>query len=119
MHLGPKDVVDEIQKLQWSLVETRKKLEELHSKVEPVEIEDYTLTSASGEKVKLSQMFGDKSDLLVVHNMGSFCSYCTLWADGFNGITAYLQDRAGFVLVSSDGPDKLRGFSEKRGWKFP
>jgi predicted dithiol-disulfide oxidoreductase (DUF899 family) len=50
--------------------------------------------------------------------MGSFCSYCTLWADGFNGVLPHLEDRVPVVVISPDPPDKQRAFAESRGWRF-
>jgi len=81
-------------------------------------VTDYTLHASSGEKVKLSDLFGDKKDLLVIHNMGRGCVYCTLWADGFNGFTGHLEDRAAFVLISPDTPEQQSRFAEGRGWTF-
>ena len=50
--------------------------------------------------------------------MGRACTYCTLWADGFNGVHRHLENRAGFVVVSPDPLDVQREFAESRGWKF-
>jgi predicted dithiol-disulfide oxidoreductase (DUF899 family) len=58
-----------------------------------------------------SQLFGDKRDLFVIHNMGRSCPACTLWAD--------IADRAAFVVSSPDSPDVQRAFAASRGWRFP
>jgi predicted dithiol-disulfide oxidoreductase (DUF899 family) len=50
--------------------------------------------------------------------MGPGCSYCTLWADGFNGFTPHLEDRAAFVVISPTTPAKQREFADGRGWTF-
>jgi predicted dithiol-disulfide oxidoreductase (DUF899 family) len=55
---------------------------------------------------------------MVIHNMGKGCSYCTLWADGFNGFVKPLNDRVPFVLVSPDKPSVQKEFAESRGWTF-
>lgn len=83
------------------------------------DVEDHVLLGADGSEHRLSELFGVGSDLIVVHNMGKRCSYCTLWADGFNGIYRHLADRAAFVVVSPDAPDVQRAFAESRGWRFP
>ena len=57
--------------------------------------------------------------MILVHNMGKSCSYCTLWADGLNGLTDHLLDRAAFGLTSPDEPEVLRDFAQGRGWRFP
>ncbi|MFK7962029.1 MAG: DUF899 family protein [Phycisphaerales bacterium] len=84
----------------------------------PEPVKDWSLTDADGAPVQLSALFGEHDDLLVVHNMGRGCSYCTLWADGFRGIADHLAQRCSFVLCSHDPPDVLRGFVAERGWNF-
>ena len=97
--------------------ELRKKMRDLRQTRESQEVEDYTLASAEGE-VRLSALFGDKDNLFVIHNMGAGCPYCTLWADGFNGILPHLEDRAAFVVCTPDAPEQQRKFAESRGWRF-
>ncbi|HEY4822831.1 MAG TPA: hypothetical protein VIH83_04000 [Candidatus Bathyarchaeia archaeon] len=48
-------------------------------------VREYVLTDSEGGKAALSTLFGKKDDLILVHNMGRSCPYCTMWADGFNG----------------------------------
>ena len=107
----------EIEKMEEELLEQHEKLAELKRELPPQEVKDYTLQSADGP-VKLSELFGGKPDLMVIHNMGKGCAYCTLWADGFNGVHQHLESRAGFVLVSPDPVDVQREFAQSRGWKF-
>ena len=45
---------------------------------------DYDLVDSENQKIKLSQLFGTKKDLILVHNMGKSCPYCTMWAEGVN-----------------------------------
>jgi predicted dithiol-disulfide oxidoreductase (DUF899 family) len=113
------DQNESIKKLQKQLNEVRQKILELRKSQEPEKVSDYEFTSKSGEKVKLSQLFGDKKELFVVHNMGKKCRYCTLWADGFNGIVDHLQNRAAFVVSTPDTPETQKEFASSRGWKFP
>lgn len=84
----------------------------------PEPVEDWELRAADGAAVRLSELFGEHDDLLVVHNMGRGCSYCTLWADGFRGIAEHLERRCGFALCSHDEPDVMAAFAEQRGWAF-
>jgi predicted dithiol-disulfide oxidoreductase (DUF899 family) len=81
-------------------------------------VSDYTLHTPTGAPVGLLSLFGDRSELMVIHNMGRGCRYCTLWADGFNGIVAHLEDRVPFVVVTPDEPEIVKEFSESRGWRF-
>lgn len=96
----------------------REKMRAAQEAVEPQEVRDYELAGAHG-KVRLSALFGGKDMLFVIHNMGTGCPYCTLWADGFNGVYDHLRDRAAFVLSSPDAPEKQRAFAAGRGWRFP
>jgi predicted dithiol-disulfide oxidoreductase (DUF899 family) len=86
--------------------------------VQPQEVKDYEFTTVDGP-VRVSELFGNHEDLIVIHNMGVSCSYCTLWADGYNGIHPHVITRAAFVVTSPDHPTVQRKFAESRGWKFP
>jgi len=81
-------------------------------------VQDYELTKLDGSKVNISELFGDKSDLMLVHNMGKSCPYCTLWADGFNGLTDHIENRTAYALVSNDDPKTAKEFSSSRNWRF-
>jgi predicted dithiol-disulfide oxidoreductase (DUF899 family) len=111
-------IKEEIGKLQEEIVKSRKKINELRKKVSPENIKDYEFKDPKGRTVKLSEMFGDKDELIVIHNMGKSCPYCTLWADGFNGFYKHFENRAGFALTSPDSHEVLKDFSEGRTWKF-
>lgn len=84
----------------------------------PEAVSDWELRDVDGKPVRLSELFGTHDDLLLVHNMGRGCSYCTLWADGFRGIANHLQRRCAFVLCSHDQPEVVKAFSAERGWNF-
>jgi len=47
---------------------------------EPEEVADYQMATLHGP-VRLSELFAGKADLIVIHNMGTTCPNCTLWAD--------------------------------------
>lgn len=81
-------------------------------------VQDYELKNRDGAVTRLSEMFGDKKELMLVHNMGRSCPYCTLWADGFNGVAGHLDNRVAFALVSPNPPDVQKKFAESRGWTF-
>ena len=69
-------------------------------------------------RVSLDQLFGEHDELLLVHNMGIGCSYCTMWADGLNGLLAHLENRAAFVVVSPNPVELQQQVQAERGWKF-
>lgn len=81
-------------------------------------VKDYEFASKAGP-VRLSSLFGTKPDLIVIHNMGRKCPYCTLWADGLNGLAGHLANRAGFVLSNPDDVPVQAEFAASRGWAFP
>src|SRR5262249_60427720 len=87
------------------------KIRERQQPVEPQEVMDYTFATRDGP-VRLSQLFGDKASLFVIHNMGASCPYCTLWADGFNGVLPHIENRAAFVVASPDDPQAQEKFKE-------
>lgn len=100
------------------IAEIRNKMREARGATEPEEVVDYVFTNSDGS-VRLSELFGDKPDLIVIHNMDRSCPSCTMWADGFNGIYDHLTNRATFVVSSPDPPDVQKSFAAERGWRFP
>jgi predicted dithiol-disulfide oxidoreductase (DUF899 family) len=99
------------------IAEIRQKMRTAQAEIEPQEVADYTFSTAEGS-VRLSELFGDREDLMVVHNMGTSCPACTLWADGYNGVHHHVITRTAFVVSSPDSPEVQREFAEGRGWKF-
>jgi predicted dithiol-disulfide oxidoreductase (DUF899 family) len=106
-----------VLKLEKQLVELKKKLAAARKKGGRRQVQDYELHGWGGG-VRLSELFGDKKELIVVQNMGKQCPYCTLWADGFNGMLNHLEDRAAFVVCSPDSTEEQQLFANSRGWKF-
>jgi predicted dithiol-disulfide oxidoreductase (DUF899 family) len=109
----------EVEKLEHEISIKKRELAELRRKLTPEKIQDYSFKNRNGDSVNLSELFGDKSELILIHNMGVRCPYCTMWADGFNGVYQHISDRAAFVLVSPDDYATQRSFSDSRGWRFP
>jgi predicted dithiol-disulfide oxidoreductase (DUF899 family) len=110
----------------------KKQVVDLESRIKALEIElsqlkaatianvvipDYSLTDERG-KVSLKQLFAGRQELLVVHNMGAGCPYCTAYADGFNGVLHHFLSRAAFVVISPDTPEVQKKFAASRGWRF-
>jgi predicted dithiol-disulfide oxidoreductase (DUF899 family) len=113
-----KTTAKKMAEYRQQIAELRKKIRKAQASVEPEEVQDYNFTGVDGS-IRLSELFGDKDDLFVIHNMGSSCPYCTLWADGYNGIYDHLANRAAFVVSSPDPPAKQKKFAAGRGWRFP
>jgi len=100
------------------IADIRRKMRATQAAIEPQEVADYEFQASDGT-VKLSRLFGKHLDLMLVHNMGSSCPNCTLWADGYNGLHQHVMTRTGFVVSSPDAPAIQRRFAESRGWVFP
>jgi predicted dithiol-disulfide oxidoreductase (DUF899 family) len=96
----------------------RQQMRETQLAVQPQQVEDYEFRTTEGS-IRLSQLFGMHEDVIVIHNMGTTCPSCTMWADGFNGIHHHVASRAAFVVSSPDTPEAQRQFAVSRGWTFP
>ena len=110
-------MTDETARLEQQIIALRKQLVEARRQSTPVG--PYSFKTLDDRAIGLTDLFGDMHDLIVIHNMGSSCPYCTLWADGFNGVADHLQDRSAFVLCSPDEPAKAAEFAQQRQWRFP
>ena len=107
----------EIAEIESEIFELTVKLGKLRKAAAPMPVPDYQLETLSGEK-SLSGLFGGKRHLLAIHNMGQGCRYCTLWADGINGLLQHLEAALSVVLLSPDPPQIQRNFANSRGWRF-
>jgi predicted dithiol-disulfide oxidoreductase (DUF899 family) len=107
----------EISNLEQQIFELTAKLNELRKASTGDEVRNYSFATLNGETTLLD-MFADKDKLLVIHNMGQGCRYCTLWADGFNGFLPHLESVMSVVLVSRDPPEVQRKFANSRDWRF-
>lgn len=116
--MGYRQTAEMIEGYRHEIAELRAKMRAAQAAIEPEPVADYLFATQDGT-VAMSSLFGDKQDLIVIHNMGASCAYCTLWADGFNGVYEHLANRAAFVVTSPDRPDVQKKFAEGRGWRFP
>jgi predicted dithiol-disulfide oxidoreductase (DUF899 family) len=109
----------EIFSLEQEIIDLQAKLDELRlSTVRGTAVTDYELMAWDGTPTRLSSLFDDKEQLILIHNMGMACRYCTMWADGFTGLLPYLERVAAFVVVSPDDIETQMAGAAKRGWKF-
>ncbi|MDE0420003.1 MAG: DUF899 family protein [Gammaproteobacteria bacterium] len=106
-----------IEEIERRIGELSSELFALRKASEAEPIPNYEFDTGAG-KTSLLDLFADKNRLLVIHNMGQGCRYCTLWADGFNGLLPHLESAVSVVLVSKDPPDVQRTFANSRGWRF-
>jgi predicted dithiol-disulfide oxidoreductase (DUF899 family) len=96
----------------------REKMRATLASAEAHEVRDYEFTGMEGA-VRLSSLFAEHDDLILIHNMGVSCPLCTLWADGYNGIHQHVVRRAAFAVTSPDAPEVQQQIARNRGWVFP
>ena len=113
-----KDTAKKIADYRKEIAALREKIRAAQWESDPEAVEDYVFKTEKGE-AKLSELFGGKKDLIVIHNMGTTCPNCTMWADGFNGVYPHLSSRAAFVVISPDPPEVQKKFAAGRNWRFP
>lgn len=109
--------MSEADALEAEIMEKAQKLAALRKAETPVAVSDYEFETLAG-KAKLSALFAGRERMLVIHNMGQACRYCTLWADGLNGVLPHLENAMGVLLVSKDPPDVQRRIAQDRGWHY-
>lgn len=109
--------MSEADALEMEIMEKAQKLAALRKAEAPTPVSDYDFRTLGGATT-LSALFADRDRLLVIHNMGQGCRYCTLWADGLNGVLAHLEDAMAVALVSKDPPETQRRMAQDRGWRF-
>jgi predicted dithiol-disulfide oxidoreductase (DUF899 family) len=108
---------DRISELELQIGELMSELHALQKASPAAPVPDYTLENLAGETTLLD-LFGERDTLLAIHNMGQGCRYCTLWADGFNGLLPHLESALSVALLSKDPPEIQRRFANARGWRF-
>jgi predicted dithiol-disulfide oxidoreductase (DUF899 family) len=113
-----RQVVQEVDEIYKQIAELRKKQIEVAKGNGLEEVQDYVFKDTEGKEIRLMDLFGEQEELIVIHNMGKSCPYCTLWADGFSSSTPHIQDRCAFALTSPNDYETMRDFAKDRDWKF-
>jgi predicted dithiol-disulfide oxidoreductase (DUF899 family) len=87
--------------------------------------EDYIFQWATegrvGEKVKFSELFGDKDTLLLYSfmfgpNWDNPCPSCTSLMDGFDRTWYQVSRNAAFAAIAKAPADKINAWASERGW---
>ncbi|WP_064094338.1 DUF899 family protein [Rossellomorea aquimaris] len=113
------EVTKQIQSLELEIMTKKKQLAELRKEQSLQIVENYMFQTVDHYTITLKELFKDKNQLIIIHNMGSTCRYCSMWADGFNGIYHHLLPSCEFVLSSPDDPIVQEDFAASKGWSFP
>ena len=109
--------MNEIQQLEQEIQEKIVRLNELQKSAPLTPVKNYEFKTLDGSTTLL-QLFGDKTKLFAIHNMGQGCRYCTIWADGLNAFLPHLESEFAVALLSKDSPEVQRTFANARGWRF-
>lgn len=112
-----KRLKEQARQIESELAELHSRLVKVRRELSGGKVKDYCLETMEGTRY-LSQFFSDSGTLLLIHNMGSGCSYCTVYADGINGILQHLCGFSEVLLVSPDEPQVQHAFAESRRWQF-
>ena len=84
---------------------------------------EYVFEGPNG-KESLSDLFEDKSQLMIYHFMfgpdwDEGCPSCSFWADNYNGIVVHLKHREITMLAISRAKlEKLEAYKKRMGWGF-
>ncbi|RLQ21810.1 DUF899 domain-containing protein [Seongchinamella sediminis] len=108
---------ESVRELEMQIYQLGQQLHRLRQETEPEAVPDYPFRTLEGSTT-LSQLFAGRDKLMVIHNMGQGCRYCTVWADGINPFLPHLETAMSVVLVSRDEPALQRRFANERGWRF-
>ncbi|MCD8510180.1 MAG: DUF899 family protein [Bacillus sp. (in: Bacteria)] len=109
----------EIEQLEEELLQKKERIRILRSQLKGNHVDNYFFLASKNKEVSLLELFGDKNELIVIHNMGKSCSYCTMWADGFNSVYHHIVEKAAFVVISPDPPEIQEDVAAERSWVFP
>lgn len=110
---------DQISLLQKDIFEKQQELAKLRLEQKPELINNYSFHDMDGRSHSLIDLFAEKDELLLIHNMGKSCVYCTMWADALSGMHHVIKDRVNIVLTSPDEHAVMKEFSTARNWNIP
>ncbi|WP_349370091.1 DUF899 family protein [Salinarimonas sp.] len=111
------DASAQLYTLEDELGRLEAKVRALRASVRGETVENHVFRGWEGP-VSLADLFGDRERLIVIHNMGAACRYCTMWADGLNGLLPYLEKSAAVAMLNHDPVATQQATSRRRGWRF-
>src|SRR5215813_10741506 len=85
--------------------------------------EDYLFKASAGGAVRLSQLFENGKNSLLVYSfmfsprMKEACPMCTSLIDGYDATVRNLTQRANFAVVAHSPIERLQAFARERGWR--
>ncbi|WP_426269760.1 DUF899 family protein [Dyella kyungheensis] len=84
---------------------------------------DTPLTTGVARKTRLSELFADGKDTLVVYSymfgpaMSAPCPSCSSILDALDGEMPHLRQRANVAVVAKSPIQRIRRFAQQRGWR--
>jgi len=102
----------------------RDRLSEERRELPWVRVEKAYVFDGPDGKESLSDLFADRSQLVVYHFMfdpswEEGCKSCSFWADNYGGAIAHLNQRDVTMVTVSKAPlAKLEAFRKRMGWTF-
>jgi len=83
--------------------------------------EYYVFQNLSGENMKLSELFSDKSPNLLIYGFmykpgGDACPVCTSLLDGLNGSAPHIKQNLNFAVVAKASVEELKAWVNARNW---
>lgn len=85
--------------------------------------EDYVFQTMDERPVRLSQLFRDGQDTLVLYSymygpqMAKACPMCTSIIDSLDGSAQHVTQRVSLAVVAKSPPARIREMAEARGWR--
>ncbi|HMH43097.1 MAG TPA: DUF899 family protein [Pyrinomonadaceae bacterium] len=85
--------------------------------------EDYIFDQPSGEDVRLSELFADGKDSLIIYSymygpqMAQPCVSCTSILDALDGEAPHVMQRANFFVAAKSPIERIMKFTAERGWR--
>jgi len=73
--------------------------------------------------VRLSDLFSGPDRSVVIYHLmygkrqTTPCPMCTMWIDGYNGVSQHLAQNVDFAIVAAADPAALREHARHRGWR--
>jgi len=86
------------------------------------EFEEIDLSDGSTRPIRFSELFGDKTDLLVYSYMygpewENPCPSCTSFIDGINAVSRHVRQQAELVVIGKATRTQLYDIARERNWQ--
>ena len=82
---------------------------------------DYIFQNLSGEDIKFSELFSDKSPELFIYNFmyppgGDPCPICTSFMDSLNGGVPHIEQNFNCAIIAKASVEELHSWADVRNW---